>query len=160
MEINFQNFLTLFPKATLPVSLTSDSQRVIAQTQKPLNDKWAVHFLLKEDEWLDEYTEFLPCFALPENNFFYGLIYWQATILGSSYELVCFSKTGKVIDRVTLAGTKYEENELVHTVCTIRKDWTIFQGQSRFDAHKSRPTDAETQLAVLKINDEGEIIEL
>jgi hypothetical protein len=160
LEITFQNFITLFPAAVLPISLTSESQRMIAQTQQPMNDKWAVRFLLKEDEWLDEYTEFMACFSLPTNNKFYGLVYWQATILGSSYELICFGKNGEIIDRMTLAGTKYEENELVQTVCTIRADWTILQGQARLDAHKAKPIPAEPELAMLKIAEDGEIIEL
>ncbi len=160
VEINFENFLTLFPAVALPISLTSESQRIIAKTQKPLDEKFAVRFLLKEDEWLDEYTEFMPCFSLPANKHFCGLVYWQAPLLGSSYELICFSPKGEILDRVTLAGTKYEENELVQTVCTIRPDWTVAQGQARLDAHRAKPIAGETQLAILKITNEGEIIEL
>lgn len=161
IEISFDNFLSLFPEVELPVSLTSESQRLIAEVQQPLNDKWVVRFLLGDGEWIDDYTEYMPCFRIPKTLTFHAVVYWEATLLGNAYHLVTFDRAGKVIDKCVLAGTKYEENELIQTVCTIRPDWSISQIQGRVDAHKGNalPLNRDDQ-AILRLTTEGEIIEL
>jgi hypothetical protein len=156
----FQDFIELFPEIELPISLSSDTQRLIAKTQEPLNEKWVVQYLLEEGDWLDEFSEFMPCFRIPNTLNYVGLVYWEAGLFGNAFQLVTFSKTAKIVDRFVLAGTKYEQNELVTTVCQLRANHTISQIQGRVDAKTAKPLprDNEAQ-ALLKITDDGEVIE-
>lgn len=160
-EVNFADFLQFFPAIALPLNLSSDVARMLAHERDPLDEAWAVRFLLREGEWFDDYTEYMPCFQLPNTGHFYALIYWQADLLGNAFHLVTFEKTGEVIDRAVLASTRYEEKEVVQTVCTIQPNLTISQVQGRIDAHtgKRLALNQEDQ-AVLQITSEGDIIEI
>lgn len=160
-EITFANFLNFFPVIQLPLNLSSELSRDISDLQQPLPEPWAIRFLLEENEWPDDFTEFMPCFQLANTLTFYALIYWRADLAGSSFRLICFNKSGEVIDRCILAGTKYEENELVQTVCTIQTNWLISQVQGRLDAKTGRriALNKEDQ-ALLQLTTEGDIIEV
>ena len=98
-----------FPPIELPFSITSDTERQIAQVHDPLNPAWVVQFLLDPDQ-LDEYTEFMPCFSIPKTENFYGIIYWQASLEGNAYFLTTFSKSGNIIDHKIIAGSLYLED--------------------------------------------------
>ncbi len=160
-EVNFADFLHLFPVITLPLNLSSDIARLLAAERDPLDEAWAVRFLLREGEWFDDYTEYMPCFQLPNTGHFYALIYWQADLLGSAFHLITFEKTGEVIDRAVLAATRYDENEVVQTVCTIQPNHSISQVQGRIDAHTGRRLALNREdVATLQITTEGDIVEI
>ena len=160
-EINFANFLTLFPAIELPVNLSSELTRSITEIQFPLKEEFAVRFLLQEDEWLDDYTEFMPCFQLPKLSNFYALVFWKASLLGNGYHLMTFNGKGEKIDYCALAGTRYEDNEIIQTVCSIQTNFTISQVLGRLDARtgKALGLNKEDQ-CVLQLTTEGDIIEL
>jgi hypothetical protein len=160
-EVTFDNFLTLFPVTQLPINLSSELTRAISELQQPLAEAWVVRFLLETDEWLDDYSEFMPCFRLPDTHTFIALVYWRADLLGNSFRLITFTPAGEVIDRCVLAGTKYEEKELIQTVCTIQPNHTISQVLGRLDAKtgKRLALNKEDQ-AILQLTTEGDILEL
>ena len=153
--------MSLFPVIELPVNLSSELTRSIAEVQFPMKEEFAVRFLLQEEEWLDDYTEYMPCFQLPKIHDFYTVVYWKASLLGNGYHAMTFSKKGERIDYCALAGTRYEDNELIQTVCSIQTNFTISQMLGRLDARtgKALGLNKEDQ-CLLQITSEGDIIEL
>lgn len=159
-QLTLENFLTLFPAIELPISITSDTQRALANVQQPLSPMWALRFLLATGEEVDEYTEFMACFSLPETKNYHALVYWEATLIGSSYYLVTLSKSGVIIDHRRIAGTLYTDNEIVQTICTIQAGIHIHQVEARQNAHTGAiiKTD-KPEHSFLELNEDGTIEE-
>ncbi|MEO5582982.1 MAG: hypothetical protein ABIR66_09830, partial [Saprospiraceae bacterium] len=79
----FQQFLSLFPPVELPVSLTLDSHRTFEQVNDLVPFDLANQFIIQEDELPEEeFTEYLPCFKLPEDKKeYFSLVYWKAALM-------------------------------------------------------------------------------
>jgi hypothetical protein len=157
-NLNFEDFLNFFPPIELPFSITSDTERQIAQVQDPLNPAWVVQFLLDPDQ-LDEYTEFMPCFSIPNTEKFYGIIYWQASLEGNAYFLTTFSKSGNIIDHKIIAGSLYLEDALVQMVCTISEDWSILRSEAELTAKGEINKEVEPKTKFIQMTLEGELLE-
>lgn len=160
-QVTFANFINLFPTAELPISLTSETQRTMSEIQEPLSMVWASHFLLYPDETIDEFTEYMACFSLPKTDDFFGAIYWEANLHGNGYHLATFSKTGTLIDKVWLAGTKYTDKELLQSVCTIEEDWSMNIVEGRIDATTNQiDTSFEPNHTYFQLTLDGQIAEI
>lgn len=161
-QITFANFLKFFPMVGLPYSITSDTQRIISIENDPLSAAWMFDFVLGPNEEVDEYTEYMPCFSLPTHDFF-ALVYWEAGLEGSTYYLVTYSKTGVMIDKAKIAGTKYAENGLYQMVCTISPNWLFSCAEGRLDekGHTALVSPTEKHIYLdLQLTNDGEIISI
>lgn len=159
-EITFANFLNFFPVVQLPYSITSDTQRIISIENDPLSAVWIANFVLSPDEEIDEYTEYMPCFALPIEDFF-AVVYWEAGLEGSFYNLVTYSKTGVMIDKAAIAGTKYAADGLYQTVCTISPNWLFSCAEGKLDEKGNKALISPTEKLIyidLQLTNDGEII--
>ncbi len=144
-----QEFLAAFPKIQLPVTLTMDLAHVFSQNNDPLPDSLVEGFLLPLGEESDGFTEFIPCFALPDTEDFHAVVYWKASLMRYAYTLITLDKKGALIDRVVLAGTFSDQNALIQSVATIEEDWDIvvMSGKASldgaYDATSSKMTTME-----------------
>lgn len=144
-----KEFLAAFPKIELPVTLTMDLVHVFSQNNDPLPESLVEGFLLPLGEEYDVFTEFIPCFALPDTEGFHALVYWKAALMRYTYVLLTLDKNGALIDRAELAGTFSDQNTLIQSVATIEEDWDIvvMSGQATidgaYDAASSKMTTME-----------------
>lgn len=160
-QITFSNFLNFFPKVELPFTISSETQRRISIENEPLSAQWMYHFVLGKEEEIDEFTEFMPCFLLPKTNDFHAIVYWEAGIEGSTYYLTTFSKNGVLIDKVKVAGTKYDQTGLYQMVCAISPSWMFSCAEGRLDEYgNTAPVSSENHhiQTTLQLTGDGEIV--
>ena len=162
-QIRFSHFVEQFPLLELPVTLGEDTVRQISKDTPPLPSRMITQFLepMEPTQVNDEFTEFIACLQLPEADDYIGLVYWRADLAQYHYTLVTLNKqTEEVIDRVILAGTSYDGEELTQTTAVINESLMIYQvsGQGRgkdFDYQASGSTARRFQVAAT-----GKVIEL
>lgn len=162
-RITFENFLNFFPPVELPYTITSDTQRLISLKNDPLSAEWMFNFVLGKDEVIDEYTEFMPCFSLPDTKKFFALVYWEAGLEGSTYYLLTYTKDGVIIDKSKIAGTKYQQDGLYQMVCTISPSWLFSCAEGRLDENgNAAPISSEDthRHTALQMTSEGEIVSI
>ncbi|MEY4135865.1 MAG: hypothetical protein RL386_2215 [Bacteroidota bacterium] len=145
-----KQFLAAFPKIQLPVTLTPDLIHVFSQNNDPLPLSLAEGFLLPLlGEAADEFTEFIPCFSLPDTEGFHAVVVWKASLMHYSYILITLDNNGALIDRVVLSGTFVDQNTLIQSVATIEEDWDIVvmsgkaSDEAVYDATSSKMTTME-----------------
>ena len=162
-QLEFAHFLELFRPVDLPCSITSDTERLLGLEQDPLAEVWMTTFVLSKEEAdeLDEFSEFMACYRLPKTEKIHALIYWMASLHGSSYYLATFSTTGTLIDRLRIGGLAYGEDKLTQTVCSISPKLLISVMDGQLDAHTGRPLPVDRGTQVFyQLNQDGEIVEL
>lgn len=126
-KATFKDFLSKFPKVSLPVTLTEESHHDFSKTNDPIPAVMVQEFLMKlETEEVDEFTEYIPCFRIPKTDGFSAIVYFKAGLLNYEYNLLTFNKDGLSIDKKVIAGTKVEGDQLQRTVATIEDDWIIY----------------------------------
>lgn len=160
-RITFENFLQFFPFVELPYTITSETQRLISRKNDPLSAEWLFNFVLDKDAIVDDYTEFMPCFSIADTHGFWAIVYWEASLEGTTYFLTTFSKEGVLIDKKKIAGTKYTEDGLYQMVCTISEGWLFSSAEGRLDAQgNTAPVSSDsTHLhTTLQMTGDGEIV--
>ena len=138
----FSTLTSKFPKGTLPIELTPDAVREFEKKNKPLSVDAISQFLLEEGEAIDEFTEFIPCFRLPDTKDFYGFIYWQAGLMEYHYWLATFDKKGNFIEKKRIGGTITQESTFKVSVANITSSWKIEvkEGESDRNTKNLTPT--------------------
>lgn len=158
-DLSLENFIQFFPEVTLPYTLSTESQRMFSLDNEPLSIAWIDRFALLDEEELDPFTEFMPCFKLPTSKYL-AIVYWKANISGSSFHVVTMDLKGRRIDQKNIAGLTYNTKGMMQKVCTIGTDLMISMVEGRVDEKgHSIPVDpAHTHLqSYLKINNDGKI---
>jgi len=159
----FQDFLAAFPTIDLPLTFSEDTVRTISRETPPLPMEMIQEFILPiEPGRVDELTEFVACLRLPEAKEYAGVVYWRADLLQYHYTLVTFREaTREVIDRLVIAGTSYDGEEMTQTNCVLNETLMIYQvsGQStgveEFEYRASTSVARRFQIAA-----SGKIVEL
>lgn len=147
-KINFSGFLKKFPEVELPATLGDETHHQFSQENEPLPALMVEQFILPLEETpMDEFTEFIACFKIPETHEFHALVYWRAGLMNYQYKLATFTKKGELIDKRVIAGTFSDGNTLTKSIATIDEDWEIFiiSGQAGTDRQKNY--DASTSTA-------------
>jgi hypothetical protein len=125
-KVRFSHFIEKFPEIDLPITLNIDSHHIFSQQNDPLNaiiiDQFIAPFEL---EPMDDYTEYIACFRLPNTYDINAVVYWKAGLLTYQYTLLTFDKNGRGIDKKVIAGTFSDGDLLTQSVATIDEDWTI-----------------------------------
>ncbi|MFK7798215.1 MAG: hypothetical protein AB8E82_12230 [Aureispira sp.] len=160
-RITFENFLQFFPFVELPYTITSETQRLISRKNDPLSAEWLFNFVLDKDAIVDDYTEFMPCFSIPDTHGFWAVVFWEAGLEGTTYYLTTFSKAGVLIDKKKIAGTKYTQDGLYQMVCTISETWLFSCAEGRLDAQGNTAPispDSTHLHTTLQMTGDGEIV--
>lgn len=152
-------FLSLFPKIQLPVTLTEDLIHIFSQNNDPLPQHVIDEFLLSLNESADEFTEFIPCFAIPDTQTFHAVVYWKAALMRYEYVLLTLDKDGKLIGRQVVAGTFSGDNALVQSVATIDEDWSIVVMSGETALGKDFEA-ASSKMTKMELLPEGHIVQI
>ena len=128
-----KEFVRFFPEAELPVMVSQDQLLEFSE----INEPFSAHFLqeimpLWENE-PDEFTEFIPCFHLPVQENYLGLVYWKGGLLKYEFILVTIDKKGDLISRKPIASTIADGDTIKQSAAYIDNDLniTILAGQNR-----------------------------
>jgi hypothetical protein len=158
--VSLEHFIERFPVARLPITLNEASQRIFSAANEPFNQLIVDQYLIPLDGIeVDEYTEFVPCFRIPDTHEFHAIVYWKAELLNYQFILATLSKKGELIDKKVIAGTYYDGQVLVGSVATIDEDWEILiisgktENETIYDASSSTTTK-------LELLPEGQIINI
>ncbi len=158
-KTSFVGFLARFPEIELPVTLTEESHHDFGRTNDPLTaDMIAQYITPLEIEPADEFTEYIPCFRIPNTYDFHAIVFWKAGLMTYEYVMVTYTKKGISINKRIIAGTKTDGEQLLRTVATIEEDWIIYcvRGVAPANDPSYDPTTSES--LHLELLASGEII--
>lgn len=164
---HFKSFYAYFPEIELPITLSEEYSSVFSKFNKPLPPEFIEMFILdqhlffgdqKENEMeIDEIVEYLPCFRIPENKNYFGIVYWKASLLKYEFILHTFDTKGKSIARQVIASTTSDGTNIRQVVATIDPDLEIYIMGG--DSERGNIYNPENSKAFsLEITDMGQII--
>lgn len=147
---DFQAFGSYFPEIELPITISEDSTIEFSKYNKPLAQALIERIIIPiENGDIDEYTEFTPCFQLPETDDYQAFVYWKGRLMLYEYILVTFDKSGNLISRKVISGTRVENDKVIQSVCNIDEDLIIHiivggqEQDAQYDAQSSQAMSME-----------------
>ncbi|MFT7119915.1 MAG: hypothetical protein ACJAZ9_000084 [Neolewinella sp.] len=160
--IRFEDFIEQFPELELPFTFSEEAVRTISKETPPLSPQVIDQFILPvEPGRADELTEFIACLRLPVAERYAGVIYWRADLAQYHYTLAIFDlKTKELVQRMVLAGTSFDGQELMQTHAILTESLMIYQvsgqgGGGDYDYSAATSTARRFQIA-----ESGKIVEL
>lgn len=159
-KINFLDFLDKFPEIDLPITLTDETQLDFSRVNDPIPEVMIPAFISNiEGCEQDEFTEFVPCFKIPQTLDFHAIVFWKASLMNYQYILATYNKKGQLLDKAVIAGTYSDGDMLVQSVATIEDDWIIYIVSGKTSSTAQNKYDASaSQTFNLEILATGEII--
>lgn len=141
----------------MPVTLGEDTHHTFGVENEPLSDAMIEQFILPTEPgaMLDEFTEYVPCFAIDDTEQFIALVWWKATLLNYEYFLATYTLKGELIDCRVIAKTTVEGEKVFRSVAHIDEEYEITigegvsEGGSYFD-----PTSSKTRFMEIMANGE------
>lgn len=157
-RLSFRNLLNYFPKIELPVHLTDETHHLFSRENKILPEDFVYTFLVEEEE-LDPYTEYLPCFRLDHIGDIIGLVVWRASLMDYSYILYTFNPKNTLIAQQVIAGTKSNGETLLTRQSIIDQEGTIavIEGLGDANGNYDPSTSKSFQFEIL---DSGDILQI
>ena len=145
----------------MPVTLGEDTHHTFSAENEPLSPAMVEQFIHPTDpegQPDDEFTEYVPCFAIDGTGGFAALVWWKAALLRYEYVLATFTPKGELIARRVIAFTRVSDNKVSRAVTTIDDDWVIFiaEGDAVAAGEVFDPTSSRTY--DLEIMSTGEIV--
>ena len=158
-KLKFDLYLSKFPEIKLPLVLGDEVHREFSKTNQPLNQELILQFIQPfEDIVADEFTEWIPCFRIPETYDFHAVVYWRAGLMDYQYILMTYTKTGDLIDQRAIAGTFSDGKVLTQSVATLDEDWIISIASGQADAEQSDYNASSSRAYQLELLPEGRIV--
>ncbi|NRB63413.1 MAG: hypothetical protein HRU40_10395 [Saprospiraceae bacterium] len=161
-SVSIEGFLSFFPTIELPVTLTSDLHHTFSQRNEPFPPAILDQYLIPlEGEDIDELTEFIPCFKLPNTYNFHAFVYWKAGLMTYEYVLVSISEKGELIDKRVIAGTSSNGDSLTTSIATIEEDFEILilSGHTEQDV-RANFIGAGSKATRLELLPEGQLVNI
>jgi len=125
-KVSFKELLHYFPKVDLPITLGEHTHHNFSESNEPLPLALVTHFFepLHKEE-IDEHTEFIPGFLLPDTFGFVAMVYWKASLMNYQHILLTTTEKGEYIDHRVIAGSAFDSETVVQSVATITPDWEV-----------------------------------
>lgn len=151
-KLGFPDFVAKFPPVAMPVTLGEETHHVFGTENAPLSDAMIAQYIHPTEEVTpdDEFTEYVPCFAIDNTEQFIALVWWKAELLNYEYVLATFNLKGQLIDREVIAYTRVGEGQVHRAVATIDAELEIHiaegaspDGNELFDASASQTREME-----------------
>ncbi len=156
---SFSQFLDFFPTIELPVNLTDESLMVFSKENKALPPAFVQEYILAHDQKEgDEFTEYVPCFQIPNTENFFGVVYWKAQLLTYEYHLITFGKDGEFITGKVVGGTLSNGNTVIKTVASIDEDWIIHMVSGEDDVRNPNYRPEDSKAYTMELLSTGDII--
>lgn len=136
--------LHYFPETELPVLISEDHLSEFEINSEPFPQVFIDEVLLDWEKDADEFTEFIPCFRLPQEEKFNAVIYWKGALLRYDFVMVTLDKNGELINKKSIASTIVNDNVIKKSVASIEPDLiiNIIAGQTldgeEYDASMSK----------------------
>ncbi|HEX5625322.1 MAG TPA: hypothetical protein VFX48_04835 [Saprospiraceae bacterium] len=110
---SFIQFLSYFPKTTLPLTLQHSDYHDYSTANDPLPDVLLQQYVFPHlDFEIDEFVEFLPILQFDASNGMHQLVLWTARLLHYSFYLLNFNPQGTFIHASEIAGF-YSDRDLI-----------------------------------------------
>lgn len=123
------DLLVYFPEVELPVTISEDTINIFDSMNEVLPKELIEQYIIKWEvgQPIDEYTEFVPCFQLPDRSEDYtAFVYWKGGLLKYEYLLVTLDKKNeRLITRKSIAGTIADDGKIKKSVAMIDEDLII-----------------------------------
>lgn len=154
--ITFPDFAAKFPIVSMPITLGEDTHHTFSSENEPLPGDMVRQFIFPIEgiEEEDEFTEFVPCFAIEDAEGFIALVWWKAELLNYAYTLATFKMSGELIDHQVIAQTKVGRGQVMRAVATINEDLEIMvaEGSSRDGNSDFDPTTSKMHTYEIMMN--------
>ncbi len=144
-KLSWAGFLAFFPEIELPITLNDEALEVFSRENKVLPLQAIEEYIeIWEGKTGDGMTEYIPCFSLPSQEEYVGLVYWKGSIDKYEFVLVTFDNKGKLITRKSLASTVFTSAVLKRSVAMIDAELIIHimagvsQDSQNYDPNSSR----------------------
>lgn len=121
-----EDFYTFFEEIAPPIIITEETIDKLKEYTKPLPVVMMDEFITRWEGELDEYTEIVPCFALPQAQEYKALVYWKASLLRYEYIIITLDKSDTLIERKTICGTVVDGDIIKKSVAKIDEDLIIY----------------------------------
>lgn len=151
----FQAFVAKFPPVSMPITLGEDSHHVFGTENEPLSDKLIQAFILPlEEADPDEFTEYVPCFAIDNTETFVAVVWWKAALMNYEYVLSTYTLKGDIISREVIARTAVYDDKVHRSVAMINEEYeiTIAEGDSPDGDQYFDPTSSRTKFMEILVN--------
>jgi len=157
-DSRFQDFLSLFPEITLPVTLREDSYEEFS-LERPISQEFIEHFFpFSANDTDDDTVEYLPCFSIPQTKGFHAIVFWKAQPLEYTYTIATYTPQGQLISQKNLGGTKIHGNSIIQSVIHIDEDWTIKVAVGAADADHGLFDASQSMTINIELLPDGELI--
>jgi len=156
---SFSQFLDFFPPVDLPINLTDETLMVFSKENKPLPSPFVAEYIMKHDNTEpDEFTEYVPCFRIPDTDNFQAVVYWKAQLLNYEFHIITFDNKGEFITGKVLGGTITNGDTVIKSVASIDKDWIITIVTGEDDVHNLIYNPEESKAYSMELLSTGDII--
>ena len=160
-SVSFGQFLEMFPLVNLPVTLGEETHRAFSRENEPLQAALIEQWIVPLEGALDEFSEVIAGFRIPETHDFHAVVYWKAALLTYQYILVTFEKNGTVIDRRVIAGMHSDQRAITQSVATIEEDWMIYVVTGQVNTGNDQDYNPESSKAFeMELLSDGKIVEV
>jgi len=161
-QIRFEHFLEQFPELELPFTFSEEAVRTISRETPPISPRVIEQFIIPiEPGKTDELTEFIACLRLPEADKYAGVVYWRADLAQYHYTIATFDlETQELIQRIVIAGTSYDGQELTQTHAILTEALMIYQVSGQSTGKDYDYSAATSTARRFQITESGKIIEL
>lgn len=114
-----------FQEVELPVIISDEYISAFSKENPPIS----LDFIEKIIPWekdVDEFTEFIPCFRLPNQKNFIGFVYWKGGLLSYDFILATIDLKGTSIMHKSIAGTRVsDDGSITISIASIDTDLAI-----------------------------------
>lgn len=156
----FADFVAKFPPIAMPVTLGEETHHAFSTENDPLSDELIAQYIHPTEAVTpdDEFTEYVPCFAIDNTEQFIALVWWKAELLNYEYVLATFSARGELIDRAVIAFTRVGEGKLHRAVSSISGELEIVIAEGISSEADDYLDPASSRTTSLEILATGEIV--
>jgi len=159
VKIKFEDFLAYFEVIELPVVLSEDLVHTFDTHTPPLPALLTEAFIHIIDQGnIDEFTEFIPCFRLPTNDEFIGLVYWKGGLLAQEFHLATYLPNGALIDHSVIAGINYINDLIMRSIANISPDLVVTIASGIQDSTTNKYNPSSSVIKHLEIMPGGTLI--
>lgn len=161
-KVSFAQFLDKFPEVELPITLNDEIHHNFSQNNEPFNALMINQIIeaLDDDEAVDDLTEYIPCFKIPETHEFHAVVFWKAGLMNYQYIMATFEKKGKLIDKRVIGGTYSDGKTVTKSVSTIDVDWVIYVVTGQSDGEDNSYDAGSSKAFELELLPDGQIVNL
>ncbi len=160
-KISFTNFLSRFPEIDLPVTVTDETEREISTRHDPIPAAMVDEFLgtFFPSEFIDEFTEFVPCFKLKDTHKFHALIVWVAELTKKQFYLITFNEKGEALQSKIIGGMVMAGDKILRTAAHFDEDWLIHTVSGIEETSEDASINKETISTVIELLSDGSIVQ-